>query len=406
MTTFAASQPRAEVVSDTKGALRGYAERISRAASRIVPGARLSLATVEEKKGAAVEAARFYDEELAPHFNHFSNMPLREIAAATDADSIGTLAGALVMQRSLPLFKYEYPVLTEFYSDFSAEPGLFNQTEYTHIIVAPAVQSYDPTTGEDGRPKGWQTVRPAQVIDVPIKLDEHIGVPIVFGQDTLSSTLRRLFDEQGPAAVAAMADYYVAKMTALITPANFNAYAVVTGDGKVPDAYPTYPVAFKNFSMDAVDDLEAIFDSNKVPTADRGLLLNGKYHGALRKDPRLALFFAAMQKPDLITEGKLPRLNGFFPLRAPWLPTANNLVGFGHHKAAIVLKQRLPGDFTKALNVMVPGSVTPIVDTESGLSSLLVQYVNLQGGYAEWRSETMLGAGVGDKRGGLCLTNA
>jgi hypothetical protein len=371
---------------------------------RIGSSQRVSEQTAEEKQAVAIEAGTFYQEELAPHFSLLRGMAMREIMAATDADSVGTLAGALVLQQSLPLFRYKYPIVGDLYSDFSATPGRFNQTEDTHIIITPAVQEYDNTLGDDGRPNGWKTVSPAQSIDAPVKLDKHIGVPIVFGADTLASTNRRLFDEQGPAAVYAMVKYYVTKLTALMTPGNFNAYAVVTGDGKVPDAYPSYAASLKTFSMDALDDLEAIFDNNEVPASDRGVLLNAKYHGALRKDPRLGLFYAAMQRPDMVTEGKLPKLDGFMPQRAPWLPVANNLTGFAFHKAAIVLKQRLPLDFTKALDVMVPGSVTTIVDPESGLSCLLVQYVNLQGGYAEWRAETMLGAGVGDKRGGLCIT--
>ena len=211
-------------------------------------------------------------------------------------------------------------MLTSFYTDFSATPGLYNQTENTRVVVAPAVQTYDPTTDAGGYPKGWTTASPAQAVDAPIKLDEHVGVPIVFGQDTLASTIRRLFDEFGPAAIYALAKYYVAKTTKLITPANYNAYAVATPDGKMPDAYATLAVALKNFSMDAIDTLESVFDANEVPATDRGILLNAKYHGQLRKDPRLGLFFAAMQKPDMITEGKLPSLNGFLPIRAPWLP--------------------------------------------------------------------------------------
>lgn len=397
--------PRMEVFPSAIDRLKGYAEILARNTMRVGPGSKLTRETAEAKQAVAIEAANFYREELAPHFLTFSDMPIREIMAATEADSLGTLAGALVLQRSLPLFRYQFPVLAQMYSDFSATPGLYNQTENTRIIVAPAVQTYDPTVSADGRPKGWQTVVAAQSTDVPIKLDEYVGVPIVFSQATFSATIRRLFDEQGPAAVYAMAKYYVAKMTALITPANFNAYAAVSGT-KVPDAYASYAVALKDFSMDAIDDLEAIFDANEVPASDRGVLLNAKYHGRLRKDPRLGLFFAAMQKPDMVTEGNLPKLDGFLPQRAPWLPATNNLVGFAFNKSAIVLKQRLPTDFTQALNVMIPGSVTTIVDPESGLSCLLVQYVSLQGNYAEWRAETMLGAGVGDKRGGLCITSA
>jgi hypothetical protein len=399
------SATRVEGGFSAQAALKKYQEIVARSTTKIGQGARLNRQTIEDQALVAIEAANFYAQELDPHFASFANMPVREIMAATDADSLGTLAGTLVLQRSLPLFKYQFPVLSALYTDFSATPGMYNQTEETRIITVPSVQTFNNDVGADGRPKGWDTVKAAQTTDVPIKLDEHVGVPIVFGQNTLASTIRRLFDEQGPAAVYAMAKYYVAKMAALITAGNFNGYAVATQDGKIPDAYATFAVALKNFSMDAIDTLEAIFDANEVPADARGILLNAKYHGQLRKDPRLGLFFAAMQKPDMITKGLLPELDGFLPHRAPWLPSANNLVGFAFHKAAILLKQRLPTDFTEALNVMIPGSVTTIVDPETGLSCLLVQYVSLQGGYAEWRVETLLGASVGDKRGGLCLTS-
>ena len=208
------------------------------------------------------------------------------------------------------------------------------------------------------------------------------------------------------AAIYAIAKYYVAKMTALLTPANYNGYAVVNGT-KVPDSYVSYAVAQKQFSMDAIDDLEAILDNNEVPASDRGILLSAKYYGQLRRDPRLGLFFAATREPRIVEEGTLPaRLDGFEPFRAPWLPTTNNLVGFAFHKAAIILKQRLPSDFTTALNVMIPGRVTTIVDPDSGLSCLLVQYLNLTRNFAEWRLESLLGVAVGDKRGGLCITSA
>ena len=290
-------KPRARVEGgySATGALRRYAEIMARNTMRVSPGFKLNAQTAEEKKAVAIEAATFYQEELAEHFQNWSNMGVQEIAAATDADNVGTLAGTLVMQQSLPLFRYEYPIISDLYTDFSATPGLFNQTENTRVVITPAVQTYDNTTGADGRPNGWQTVKPAQSIDVPVVLDEHVGVPIVFSSQTLASTLRRLFDEQGPAAVYAMVKYYVAKLAALMTPANFNGYAQATADGKIPDAYPTYAASQKTFSMDAVDDLEAIFDANEVPTQNRGLLLNAKYHGALRRDPRLSLFFAATQ---------------------------------------------------------------------------------------------------------------
>ncbi len=396
-----------EVKASLRDTINEYAKMLARSTAKMGAGrARLDSQTAEQTKAAAIEAANFYQEELSPNHSRLVDMPLVEIRAAADNVDInvGTLSGTMVLQQSLPQFRYEFPELAALHSDFSAEPGLFNQIEQTRIVVTPAVEEYDGTPDGTGRPKGWATVTPAQSVDVPITLDKYIGVPIVFSQATLGGTLRRLFEEQAPAAIYAIGKYFVNKVSALLTPQNFNAYAVATADGKVPEAYATYASALKDFSMDAIDDLEAIFDANEVPPRGRAVLLNAKFHGRLRKDPRLGLFFAAIQKPEMVTEGKLPNLNGFVPVRAPWLPAANNLTGFALHKAGIVLKQRLPADWSKVLDVMIPGSVTTLVDPQTGLSCLLVQYVNLQANYAEWRLETLVGAGLGDKRGGLCIT--
>jgi hypothetical protein len=116
---------------------------------------------------------------------------------------------------------------------------------------------------------------------------------------------------------------------------------------------------------------------------------------------------------DFLTEAKLPKLSGFAPYKAPYLPssvtsggsTQNNIVGFAFQKAGAIVKSRLPQDFSQALGVMIPGSVTTITDPDTLISLMLVQYVNLQQNYAEWRPEVMLGVAAGDTRAGLILTS-
>jgi hypothetical protein len=97
------------------------------------------------------------------------------------------------------------------------------------------------------------------------------------------------------------------------------------------------------------------------------------------------------------------KISGFKPFKAAYLPAL--VPFFPFHKAGIVLKSRLPADFTSALKLnpnQIPGSVTTVTDPDTKLSVSLVQRVDLVGNYAEWRPETLLGAGVGDNRGGLC----
>ena len=372
----------------------------------------------DAKAKLALEAGIFFRNELSSRRRDWEDMRSGDIAKAVGLEAadytdpsgdLGTLSGTLVMLQTLPLFAYDYPELASMFTDFSAEPGELNQTSDTRIVAIPSVQKFNSNKDAAGRPQGWSTVSPAETTDVPITLTDYIGVPIVFGQDTASSTVRDLFAEQAQAGMKAIAGYFTGMMTALIKPANFQAYAEVTNDNpqSVPVAYSVYAKNLQDFSMSDLDKLSAIFTQNKVPRKNRGILLSTQYYAKLRSDPRLEFFFAASQGNPVLTEQKLPDgLSGFFPYEAPYLPSASNLQFFPFHKAAIVLKSRLPENFTKGLpNTPLPGSITTVTDPDMKLSVALVQYINLTQNYAEWRPEVILGAGLGDTRGALCGTS-
>lgn len=431
---------------------------------------KLSHETHKAKGKLALEAAALFAKEIDGNVV-ISGMPMDEAIKAADNSnlSVGLLAGTLVMQRALPLLQYEFPILGAITSDFSDEPGLFGQTQSTRIVLKPAVQTRSTGVDSAGRPLGWNTVSPAQMVDVPVTLDEHVGVPTVFGENILASTIRNLFAEQAPMAVYALGEYAVNKLANLFTATNYNAYAGTSatggsttsgsnsitvastanmypgqeisgtgiptrtyvsaitsgttanltqaatatgstltftlGGGRVPTTYATYVKALTGFSMADLGSIKAAFTTNMVPQDGRFALLNSSYWAKLAQDPNFNTFFAAMKKPEIITEGALPKLQGFNPMEAGWFPSANNLVGFAGHRAAAILKSRLPVDITSAVDAQVPGSVTT-VSAPGGISVLLVQYVSLREGYAEWRPEVMLGAAVGDRRAGLCITSA
>ena len=117
--------------------------------------------------------------------------------------------------------------------------------------------------------------------------------------------------------------------------------------------------------------------------------------------PRLLFAYAASEDSPQLTESQLPsKISGFKPFKAAYLPA--NVPFFPFHKAAVMLKSRLPMDFTQAVGAMVPGSITTVTEPDTKFSVALVQRVDLTGNYAEWRPEVQLGAAVGDKRGALC----
>jgi hypothetical protein len=439
---------------------------------------RLTSENYKLKGALAREAAAIFARDIDKNPDIIS-MSIEEAVKAADVTdtAVGLLSGTLVLQRALPLLQFEYPVLSTVFSDFSDEPGLFNQTADTRIVLKPAVQTYNPAVDNAGRPKGWDIASPAQAVDVSIKLDEYVGVPIVFGVQTLAQTVRRLFDEEAPMALYALGGYFVKKLAALLTAANYPAYSItsigtgattinsnvatassnagmypgqaISGTGipafcyvstinvdgvtftmtqkatatnsgltftlgpgfddagvvlPVPNLYATYVSALADFNMASLGQIGAAFDAGMVPQGYRYIMLNAMFYQRLAQDPSFNTFFAAMRNPEIITKGTLPELQGLTPQKAPWFPASNNRVGFAYNKAALVLKTRLPQDFTQAVGAMVPGSVTTVT-APSGISVLLVQYVNLQSNYAEWRPEIMLGAAVGDRRSGLVITS-
>lgn len=431
----------------------------------------LNIESARQKSSLARQAAEIFAKDIDNN-SMLTGISIEEAIQAADfsdpSNNVGLLSGSLVLQKALPMMQYEYPLLRGIVTDFADEPGLLNQTEVTRITTKPAVQTYNPTPDSAGRPKGWDTVSQVQTIDVPVTLDEYVGVPIVFGQNVLAATMRKLFSESTPMALYALGGYMVDKLTALFTPANFNAYKGTTAaggvttagstaitatstanmysgqlisgtgipvstyivrvnssttatlsreatadgtgltfaisGGKVPITYPTYAKPLADFNMASLGDIGAALSLNEVPRQDRSIMLNTYYYQRLSQDPSFNTFFAATRHPEIVTESTLPRLQGFNPMEAPFLPTSNNLVGFAFHKAAAILKTRLPNDLSKASGAEIPGRATTITDPNTGLSVLLVQYSDLRSNYAEWRPEVILGAAVGDRRGGLCVT--
>lgn len=434
----------------------------------------LTAASAEQKRDLAREAAAIFaaDIEKDPVILHMDMNAAIKAADYSDAAlSVGLLSGSLVMQRSLPLMLTKNPLLGSITTDFSAEPGLLNQTTNTRIVLKPAVQSYDNTDDGNGRPKGWITASPAQTVDVAVTLDEYVGIPIVFGAATLAQTTRRLFDESAPMAINALGSYATAKLSALMTAANFNAYkgtsvgtgATTSGSksitfasttivfpgqaisgtgipsgtyiasvesataatltrkatatntgltfnlsaGKVPTTYTTYVKALASFAVADLDTLAAAFDANDVPMEDRFSALNSAYYRKLGSDSAVNALLQGTGNLSYLTERRLPMMSNFELLNSPWMPSGSNQTGFAGHKAALVLKTRLPQDIGTAMpGVNASGSATVITDPATDLTMLLVQYADRQGNYAEWRPEIMLGAAVGDRRAGLVITSA
>ena len=332
----------------------------------------------------AKEAAEIY-ASIRKNFGDFGGMP---ITAATTTDSdVGSLAGDLVTQRTLELLKFQFPILGRITSDFSDQPISYGQTVITRFMTVPTISTYSTSTG-------WTTPgsNPTST-DASVTINQHKGVPIRFQENQLAGTMRRLFDEFAPAAAYCLAKDMVDALYALITAGNFTA-AAIKADSTA-------------FGRSEVIDIGTALTKRGVPMgpANRSLLLNSDYFGALAKDSAIVTL-AAFQKPEIIEQGVLPNVHGFGVVDAPNLPTTGSLAGFGFSKSALIIASRLPNDYASILPGASYGSVTTITDPDLGLSVMQVQYVDHKLGFAESRIALMYGVAAGQINAGQRLTSA
>ncbi len=376
--------------SDLTSALRTIAEISARSgASRDINPMKFS---------AANEIGAIYKREIQPLFaKGVTSLPLEATLAS---DSLGTLSGTLVALRTLDLYKYEFPMLDSISADFSDQPAQFNQTTSTRIIVVPAVLSYSGTIGGDGRPAGYSIATPAQTVDANVTLSNHRAVDIMFDANTLASTQRRLFEEQGPAAAYALGKDVVDALYAVITYANFG--------GNSGDNAP-FAVASINYGRPTFAKAARVLNKQGAPFTNRFALSNSDYQEMLTQDPTL-VSLAVFQKPEIITDSELPPISKFRPIEAPNLPATaitgfGNLAAFFAHKSALLIQARIPNDWSSVLGAGASyGSVNVVTNPDTGLSVLMVQFSNPQSAHAEFRLALMYGVAKGNSKGGQIVT--
>jgi len=348
--------------------------------------------TIQGKHAIAREVQALYAKDIRGKAEVL-DMPLE---AAAEGDTLGTLAGTLVALRTLEDFEQALIPPAFITTDFSDVPAQFGQTTVSRIVVVPAVESYDPTLDANGYPKGWVVSTPATTVDAPVTLNRHHGVPIVFDSNVLASTVRRLFDEQANLAGYALAKDVNDALLAVITAANF--------PGTVELGNQPFVVAEADFGRGSFAKAGSIFNPIGVPTVGRMCLMNPAYFARLSQDPTL-VSLAVFQKPAIIIDGELPPISKFQPLEAPNMPATGNLAAFFSHKSALVLQTRLPNDYTTILPGANNGNVS-VIAGKTGLSMLLAQYVNHNGGYAAWRQAIMYGVAKGNAKGGWLVKSA
>lgn len=320
--------------------------------------------------------AAIYARDLSERISKGEDLPIHA------ANTLGTLAGEIITQRTLELLLLQLPVLSRVGTDFSSEAAKKGQEINTRIVGIPGTSDYNEVTG--------YATENTVTTDVPVTIDQHKSVQVSFNANELASTSRRLFDELAPAMSYALGKVLCDALYAQITAAQF------TDDATVE--------ALVDFDRQSVISIGGALSDRGVPEMGRTLLLKGSYFDKLFSDSAIVQL-AGFQKADVITQGQMIPVHGFDVIRAANLPATNNLAGFGFSKSALVLATRLPNDYSAALpGATGGGTVQTITEPSTGISLALVQFVDHQLGAAFARNALMYGTAKGQIHAGQRLT--
>lgn len=331
-----------------------------------------------QAKSCPRERSSIYAREISPLLG--KGLRMGPILAA---NALGTLSGELVTQRALSLLKLSFPMLGAISTDFSDAAIAYGQTVKTRLRAVPAVTDYNATTG--------YATSDATTTDVPVVINNHKAVQISFNANELGSTDRDLFGEQAEGAHYALGKALIDALYALITAGNYtNSTAKALS-------------SFARVDMTAM--AKAMFQ-RAVPAVGRFALLNPDYYEKLQSDSTI-VNLAAYQMPEVITQYKLPPIAGFQPYQAVNLPTTGNLTGFAGTPDVLALATRMPNDYSQALPGATGGGVVQTVtNQDTGISVMLVMFVDHKLGGAYWRIAIQFGAAVGNGAAGQRLTSS
>lgn len=347
----------------------------------------------------------------------------------TDPDSqIGVLSTGLLLMRNLGFLKNKLAWLPYLTTDLRNEPARFKQPILTRYITPANVLTYVPgvgytsdagtiaaNTGET-ETTGTLTKSAPSATDVTVTMDQHKAVELEFHVQKLASTVRNLFAEQLSGQLYSLAETINQFVLAKIFAAAWT--GVVT----------SYTKSLANWDLKSLVDIKAKMTIAKIPDVGRFLLLHTFYHDKILQDAQLvnakAILSLINKDMTAFESGAIPNIYGLNPLESQlsaantgvltsWTDDTNlgatNQVGFAGNMSSMLFVARVPTDYTAlaaGMGVPATAQVEIVTEPDSGLSMMIVRYVNHEKASISVRAALMYGAAQGDPRVGIVLKPA
>lgn len=286
-----------------------------------------------------------YAREIAPALNKGEVIDFTRVKLQA-ANTLGTLVGNIISQRTLELVVTRRPLLSGIVTDFSNEVAKLNQTVYTRAVGLPTVQNFGAAASDTAD------------TDYPVVLNQHKQVAFTFTAAEYLATGRNLVAEHSEALALALGNFYVDTVAALITDA-FTSEVVAAAAGK---------------SFDDVVAATKALNAAGAPDINRFAWVNSDYAAALRNDE---LMIANFDKNNESGYAHWKNVQGFKDIwEYPALPgNTVNLIGFYFHRSALLLAARVAMDPQTLTGAGYPGLIETVTDPVSGLSVISNQYI-------------------------------
>ena len=377
--------------------------------------------------------------EMVANGAEFSAADVNNIVRAGDyadpgaSNPVGILNTGLLLQWNLGWLANQLAPIADITTDVSGQPALFNQVVRTRYISVPGVMLKTATNA-------WSTV-PASTTDVNVTMDTHAGVPISFNNNILAATPRQLFNELKAPQMYGLGEYILYK---LIHTA-FNGSTRIANDGTTTStitmnpAYGVFSVAGATLATFTADLPEAM-DESKFPGGDeepgdpnlqRFAWVHGRVYASAAADTNFVInqsLWGAIAKTgeNLIETGRFSRLgnikfrksqlvtdqctvSGAGTAASPYTVSAGTFAnstycGLAGTRNALLFVSRVPLDYTKVLpDVPSTAAVELVTEPKTGLTFMVVKYLDHAYELANLRVQLMFGTAIGDERQGMLL---
>lgn len=279
------------------------------------------------------------------------------------ANALGTLSPTIVTQSTIQFLKKKFPALFSIATDFSAQAVLLNQTVTTRVVTPPPVHDFvAPNAGGTG----YVATDAATTTDIPVSITKHKYASLSFSDTEFASTDRDLPGEQKEALAYSLGRQAMFDLCALLTPTNFaNQYAIL---------------AAINASKHTIGQMRKTLMKVGADFSNPFGLINSDVFGALTEDATINSLISYGKASSAPEEsggpGNIRGLNGFGSIvEYPELNPANGLLGYFGAKEGLLMAARVPN----IPNIQVPGIITNVQDTDSGLTLQWREWYDMAG---------------------------